>query len=125
MCSPNRPAILFFPDAVCRMQLSQTDAATLLRLLLLAPVLEEWVIRAGLHAGLLRKGLAAHWTVALAAGAFSLLHAASGWFAMAAVFLPGIALGLLYQWRPDWRICAAAHSAMNALGMTFCSFYMH
>lgn len=108
---------------MCGPQLSSTDAATLLRLLVLAPVLEEWVMRAGLQHWLLQRQFGTARTVLATAAAFSLLHAASGPVAALAVFAPGLALGLLYQRTRDWRLCAAVHSLMNAFAMNFCSFF--
>jgi membrane protease YdiL (CAAX protease family) len=107
---------------LCTPRLSSPDAGTLFRLLLLAPLLEEWIVRAGLHEWLLRRKCAALLALLACAAAFSLLHAASGALAMAAVFGPGLALGVLYQrWR-DWRWCALAHALMNGSALIFCSF---
>ena len=124
--------LLLLP-ALCGPSLLKSDPATLLRLLVLAPLLEEWIVRAGLQEWLMRRYCAAHGVpaagtaraaAALAilapAAAFSLLHAGAGWFAAAAVFPPGLALSLLYwRWR-DWRLCAAAHALCNGYALIFC-----
>ncbi|CAN7298473.1 JDVT-CTERM system glutamic-type intramembrane protease [Pseudoduganella sp. LjRoot289] len=138
---PVDTALLALP-ALCGAPLLKTDPATLLRLLLLAPLLEEWIVRAGLQEWLMRRSplpapargagsgsgsgsgsgrTVAVLTVLIPAACFSLLHIGAGWGAAAAVFLPGLALGLLYRrWR-DWRLCAAVHALCNGYALTFCN----
>lgn len=122
--------LLLLP-ALCGPSLLKTDPATLLRLLVLAPLLEEWIVRAGPQEWLMRRVaasgagpaalLAPMAAVLVPAVCFSLLHLGAGWFAAAAVFPPGLALGLLYwRWR-DWRLCAAAHALCNGFALIFCS----
>src|SRR5690349_24562557 len=102
------PFLAFFPgQLVCTGQLLAPDAAALARLLLLAPVLEEWVVRAGLQEWLIRRS--APVPVVVSAAAFALLHVGSGWHAAGLVLAPGLALALLYQRGRDWRWCALAH----------------
>ena len=120
---PFMPSIaLLSSQLVCRGQVVAPDAAALVRLLLLAPVLEEWVVRAGLQEWLIRRtdGRARAASVALSAAAFALLHAGSGWRAVLLVLAPGLVLALLYQSRRDWRLCALAHCGMNALALGGC-----
>lgn len=120
---PLTPSIaLLSSQLVCRGQVVAPDAAALARLLLLAPVLEEWVVRAGLQEWLIRRtdGRARAASVALSAAAFALLHAGSGWRAVLLVLTPGLVLALLYQRRRDWRLCALAHCGMNALALGGC-----
>ena len=120
---PLTPSIaLLSSQLVCRGQIVAPDAAALARLLLLAPVLEEWVVRAGLQEWLIRRtdGRARAASVALSAAAFALLHAGSGWRAVLLVLAPGLVLALLYQCRRDWRLCALAHCGMNALALGGC-----
>jgi membrane protease YdiL (CAAX protease family) len=107
-------------SAVCGPALLSPDPPALLRLLLLAPLLEEWVVRAGLHAWLLaRCGPPA--ALLASAAAFSALHLGSGPLAAALVFGPGLAFGLAYQrWR-DWRLCALLHGACNAWALSMCA----
>ncbi len=97
---------------------------TVLRLLLLGPVLEEWIIRAGLQQWLAGKVGQAKWQqaglVVLPALAFSLLHVRAGHVSAALVFIPGLALGWLYAWKKDWRICALAHGFFNLVFLNFC-----
>jgi hypothetical protein len=93
--------VLLSSHLVCRGQVVAPDAAALARLLLLAPVLEEWVVRAGLQEWLIRR--------------------ADGQTRAAPVALsPGLVLALLYQHRRDWRLCALAHCGMNALALGGC-----
>ncbi|UGQ46913.1 JDVT-CTERM system glutamic-type intramembrane protease MrtJ [Massilia endophytica] len=110
--------------ALCGPALSHPHPADLLRLLLLAPLLEEWIVRAGLQAWLLqRPAFAASYAAApaLSAAAFSVLHLGAGWQAAALVFGPGLALGLVYQrWR-DWRLCAVLHALFNAAAVSVCT----
>jgi membrane protease YdiL (CAAX protease family) len=117
---------------VCTGQVAAPDAAALARLLLLAPVLEEWVIRAGLQEWLIRR----RWpdkvgdgrvpgalsAAALSAAAFGLLHLGSGWHAALMVLPPGLMLALLYQRNRDWRLCALLHCGLNALALGGCAF---
>ena len=107
---------------VCTGQVVAPDAAALARLLLLAPLLEEWVVRAGLQEWMIRRtgtqsGAA---PVAWSAAAFALLHLGSGWRAALLVLGPGVVLALLYQRSRDWRLCALLHCGMNALALVGC-----
>lgn len=101
------------------------DPAILLRLLLLAPLLEEWVIRAGLQEWLLRRQRDRALTLLAPAAAFSLLHLGAGWQAASAVFLPGLALGLIFRrWR-DWRLCALVHALFNGFALASCGLNIY
>jgi membrane protease YdiL (CAAX protease family) len=120
-----------FPPLVCTGQVAAPDGAALVRLLVVAPLLEEWVVRAGLQEWLIRRTRAAAADrpfpaadavpVALSAIAFALLHLGSGWHAVVAVLAPGLALALLYQVRRDWRLCALVHAGMNAVALGGCA----
>ena len=114
--------VLMSKHLVCTGQVIAPDAAALARLLLLAPVLEEWVVRAGLQEWLIRRpgGQNGAVPVALSAAAFALLHLGSGWRAVGLVLAPGLVLALLYQRSRDWRLCALAHCGMNALALGGC-----
>ncbi|KQQ32809.1 hypothetical protein ASF61_13735 [Duganella sp. Leaf126] len=92
------------------------------RLLLLSPLLEETVVRAGLQEWLMRRSSAAVWPALASAAAFSLLHLGSGWQAALAVLAPGLVLAMLYARTRSWRWCALAHSGMNAFAISVCSF---
>ena len=110
---------------VCRGQVLAPDAAAFARLLLLAPVLEEWVVRAGMQEWLIRRGAAfgVHGglaPVALSAAVFGLLHLGSGWRVVLLVLAPGLVLALLYQRSRDWRLCALLHCGMNAVALSAC-----
>ena len=106
---------------VCGAQLLHPDPAIVLRLLLLAPLLEEWIVRAGLQEWLLRRypGAGAL-ALGVSAAAFSLLHLAAGPLAAAWVLLPGLALGWLYGRRRDWRLCALVHALFNCFALSTC-----
>jgi uncharacterized protein len=108
----------------CAGQLASPDAAALARLLLLAPLLEEWVVRAGLQEWLVRRqrpGTAGVAPVAWSTAAFGLLHIGSGWLAALLVLAPGLAMALVYRrWR-DWRPCALLHCGLNALAIGACA----
>ena len=111
--------------ALCGPQLLHADPAALLRLLVLAPLLEEWIVRAGLQAWLHGRRAGPALELLAPALVFCLLHAGSGWGAVAAVFGPALTLGWLYRrWR-SWQLCAGVHSLMNAFALTFCSLNTH
>ena len=97
----------------------QPDAAALARLLLVAPVLEEWVVRAGLQEWLIRRRQRAD--VAWSAAAFALLHLGAGWRAALLVLAPGLLLAWLYRRSRDWRLCVLLHCGMNALALGGCA----
>ena len=85
--------------------------------LLIAPVLEEATFRAGLHDGLLHRGVAPWLANLMTAFAFSAAHMLLlGTSAQTAlVVLPALLIGAAYnRWR-RLRICIALHMAMNAL----------
>jgi membrane protease YdiL (CAAX protease family) len=107
--------------SVCSTQLLDPDLSTVLRLLLLAPLLEEWIMRAGVQEWLMRRHPGADALALLApATVFSLLHLGAGAANAAAVFLPGLALGWLYLRRRDWRLCALLHALFNTFALTAC-----
>lgn len=102
------------------------DLGVVLRLLLLAPLLEEWILRAGLQEWMLRhlprpdlrtRMLA----VVIPALAFSLLHIGAGIAAAGAVFLPGLVLGMIYLRTRKWWMCALMHLSFNAFALAFCA----
>jgi|GEM_PF-740365 len=130
------PFLLAPASTFCTRQLMLPDAGVWFRLLLLAPLLEEWVVRAGLQEWLIvaiaRAPAAAPtrwWSgmsvapalpVLVSAAAFGLLHLGSGWPAALAVTAPGLVLALLYQRGRDWRWCALVHGLFNLFALTFC-----
>jgi len=85
-------------------------------LLVLAPLTEELVFRAGLQEGLLRR-LRTPWIAnALTALVFASLHVLVRGDAMAmAVAVPALLIGALYQRTRSLWPCIALHAAMNAL----------
>ena len=105
----------------CGPQLLGPDPAALVRLLVLAPLLEEWVLRAGVHEWWLRRHLNATAGLFTCALLFCVLHTGAGWQAALAVGGPALVLGMVYQrWR-SWPLCAAGHSAMNAFALAACN----
>lgn len=107
--------------ALCGAQLRAADAGTWLRLLLLAPALEECVVRAGLQEWLTRRlAPASPAPVLVSTLTFGALHLASGWPHALAVMAPGLALALLYRRTRSWRWCALAHGGSNAFALLVC-----
>ena len=97
-----------------------TAAATpwpLVVALIIAPVLEEMVFRAGLHDGLLHDGAAPWLANLLTALAFAVAHmlllGASAQTAL--VVLPALLIGAAYNHWRRLRVCIALHMSMNAL----------
>ncbi|HMC14598.1 MAG TPA: JDVT-CTERM system glutamic-type intramembrane protease [Albitalea sp.] len=85
-------------------------------LLVIAPLVEESLFRAGLHEGLLRRQWvpwAANLATALAFGAVHVLVRADvhGWL----VVVPSLVIGQVYGMRRRLRDCVVLHAAMNAL----------
>lgn len=85
-------------------------------LLVLAPLLEETVFRAGLQEALLRRWHALpHAANAVTAAAFGVAHAIVRSDAAAfGVALPALLIGAVYQRTGRLRLCVALHAAMNA-----------
>lgn len=85
-------------------------------LLVVAPLLEEAVFRAGLQDLLLRHTRPVWRANLLTALAFGLAHAALRGDAWAfAVAIPALLLGRVYERTRQLRLCVALHAAMNAL----------
>lgn len=83
-------------------------------LLLLAPLSEELVFRAGLQQQLIQRGQRPAVAVGLTAAAFALLHGLNRGAALGlAVLVPALLLGLLYQRSRSLPACVALHAAMN------------
>ncbi|MGZ3182953.1 MAG: JDVT-CTERM system glutamic-type intramembrane protease MrtJ [Telluria sp.] len=96
-------------------ELHHPSAWTWARLLLAAPLLEEWVLRAGLQHWLaLRRPRPAWFAGAASALAFAALHWRYGWPFAAGTLAPGCVMSGIYHRSRDWRLCALAHGAMNA-----------
>src|SRR5471032_1161327 len=130
------PFLLAPASTFCTRQLMLPDVGVWFRLLLLAPLLEEWVVRAGLQEWLIvataggatappaRTRSVASAISALpvmaSAAAFGLLHLGAGWLVALAVAAPGLALALIYQRGRDWRWCALAHGLFNLFALTVC-----
>jgi membrane protease YdiL (CAAX protease family) len=88
----------------------------LVMLLMLAPLLEESIFRAGLQEALLRRWHSRpHMVNAVTATAFGLAHAIVRADAAAfAVVLPALLIGAVYQRTGRLRQCVVLHAAMNA-----------
>jgi membrane protease YdiL (CAAX protease family) len=83
-------------------------------LLVLAPVIEELLFRAGLQETLLRRGLRPLWANLATTLAFALLHGLTrSWPLAAAVLLPSLLLGQVYQGSRRLAPVVALHAAMN------------
>lgn len=103
----------------CRPALLTPGPLDIARLLLLAPLLEEWIMRAGVHHYLLQRYSPAA-ALCLSSVLFAALHGSAGWQQVALVFWPGLLFGIAYQrWR-DWRLCALLHGLSNACAIAFC-----
>lgn len=91
-------------------------AQRVLTLLLLAPLLEEAIFRAGLQEALLRRWQSHPCLVnAATAAAFGLAHVAIRVdLAAFSVALPALLIGEVYQRTGRLRLCVALHAAMNA-----------
>ena len=92
-------------------------------MLVLAPLLEEAVFRAGLQEALLRRwhGLTLL-ANAVTAAAFSLAHViVRGDAAAFAMVLPALLIGAIYQRTRSVTACTAVHAAMNGLWLALAS----
>ena len=85
-------------------------------LLLLAPLIEEALFRAGVQETLIHAGQTPRVCIVITALLFALAHllASPGWLAAGTV-LPGLVLGLVYQRTRSVAHCALLHAAMNAV----------
>jgi hypothetical protein len=87
---------------------------TCLLLLVIAPVLEEVVFRAGLQEALLRRHIHSLAGTVGTAMAFALLHGFTrSWLLAAWVFVPGLVLGAVYAHTRRLGPVVVLHSAMN------------
>ena len=130
--SPALLTAIALSSRICRGPLLWTEPLPLLWLACGAPLLEEWVFRAGLQDYLLHRAsrrllpgarVSLH-TQALAIGMtavpFALLHLARG-IDTALMVLPMTLLsGWLYQNTRSWFACAGLHSTANVLAWLAC-----
>ena len=92
-------------------------------LLLIAPLLEEAIFRAGLQEALLRRWQHPLLANVVTAVAFGLAHAALRGEAIAfAAALPALLIGALYQRTGRLRHCIVLHAAMNAAWLAWASW---
>jgi membrane protease YdiL (CAAX protease family) len=95
--------------------LALPTALQLALLVVAAPALEEVVFRGGLQEALLGRVSPAA-ANACTATAFALAHGVTrSWWLAAAVVVPAVALGWLYQRERRVGPCIAAHAAMNLI----------
>jgi membrane protease YdiL (CAAX protease family) len=93
-----------------------SDQAAIARLLVLSPVAEETIFRAGLQESLHRSALAPTLANAAAALAFAAAHVAlRPGLAAALTLLPALACGALYARCRRVAPCIALHSLFNAI----------
>jgi membrane protease YdiL (CAAX protease family) len=93
-----------------------SSGARIAVLLVIAPLVEESLFRAGLHEWLLRRRTApwaANLATALAFGAMHALVRADA--AALFVVVPALVIGQVYGMRRRLRDCVVLHAAMNAL----------
>jgi membrane protease YdiL (CAAX protease family) len=94
--------------------MAMPDGQGLWMLLLVAPVLEEIVFRAGLQAGLVRRGWRPGLAIVVASAAFAAWHLAAGQGPAAlAVLLPSLVFGHAYA-RHGLACAMACHAWFNA-----------
>jgi cytochrome c553 len=88
----------------------------LAHLLILAPFLEEYVLRAGLHQALLTHVRSTYLRIILVASVFAAMHIFRGaWWLALALIPTGLAIGWLYERRRMWTHCALMHAALNLI----------
>ena len=111
--------------AETRMVVAHLDAATvtLLKVLIVAPIVEEFFFRGFVHAGLLtRGGVLGRPPVAIGITAlgFGAAHLWLGtWAHAAAVTLPALAIGCVYQRTRSVWACVALHAIFNLMSITW------
>jgi membrane protease YdiL (CAAX protease family) len=89
-------------------------------LLVVSPLLEELVFRAGVQEALLRQRVPGPAANVLATLAFAALHGVTrSWPLAAAVLLPSLVLGALYQRTRRPMPVVLAHAAMNLCWLAF------
>ena len=115
----------------CQGPMLWRHAGQLMWLVLCAPLLEEWVLRAGVQEFLLSRPQRAHagaapalrhrlLSVLATALLFGAGHAGRGWTTAAMVLPMALLIGLVYLQTRDWFCCACAHMAANAYGWLAC-----
>jgi membrane protease YdiL (CAAX protease family) len=118
---------LFSSDVLCPANVQTMLLMDGMRLLVLAPFLEECVFRLGVQHYLIQhrvtqaKGSA--WQAVLFSSLlFSLMHIGQGSIAVCAVFLPGLALAFLYQIKRSFFLCVLTHSFFNGALLLVCKW---
>jgi membrane protease YdiL (CAAX protease family) len=114
---PLLPALLLLLPLAGAWLTSQAPGAPRLWVwLLMAPLIEEIVFRAGLQETLLRRGQSAWAANLVTAACFTAAHVLLRGDALAwAVCVPALLLGCVYAQTRQLRWCVVLHAAMNGL----------
>lgn len=115
----------FANSFLCQGPLLWQRPEQLLWLLVLAPLVEEWVIRAGLQEALLQRAAppasrARLGSVLLSSLAFCALHASRGWGTALMVAPVSLLIGTVYARRRNWLACACLHATGNLAAWAAC-----
>jgi uncharacterized protein len=95
-------------------------------MLLIAPVLEEYVLRDGLQTALFhrlnnnRPSVASRLAIIVSALTFATFHMQHGFVAAVSVVPPALVIGALYQRTRSWRSCALVHAMFNSIALMSC-----
>jgi membrane protease YdiL (CAAX protease family) len=115
-------AALLAGSVGCARRLVAPTAADALLLLAAGPVIEEWLLRAGLqHTLLARFPAGGPWIEAVVALVAALAHGRLGLSAAVGVVGPALCLGIVYRGTRDWRACAVLHAVFNGAALLACS----
>lgn len=119
-------------SAVCSGPLLWHEPWSLAWLFIGAPMLEEWVLRAGLQEFLMRQA-SVRWgrsvagargvqglVVLAVAAVFFMLHLGRGVATASMVTPVAVLLGLVYGSTRRWLVCAGVHALGNALAWQVC-----
>ncbi|MGH2723883.1 MAG: lysostaphin resistance A-like protein [Actinomycetota bacterium] len=82
-----------------------------------APFGEETFFRGFLYGGL-KKRIGLGWAAIVSSGFFAAVHAPQGGALVPAMFVVGMLLALLYEWRGSLAASMAGHAAFNIIGFT-------
>ncbi|MDD0838089.1 CPBP family glutamic-type intramembrane protease [Curvibacter sp. HBC61] len=123
------PAVAAWAALSGGFRLALPDLGSAVVALLIAPLLEEWVLRSGLQQGLSQLGSPGTGqgpryaggpglAVAVSTVAFALIHldevSWTAWVRCLPWLLPGLVLALVWCWRQRLSDCVAMHAYFNA-----------
>jgi uncharacterized protein len=100
-----------------------TSWQTLVLLLLIAPVFEEFFLRHGVQNQLREMRLPTTGILLIPAAVFGLMHLHRGIAQMISVIPLGLLSSLLYQRAKSWRKCAALHAIANSSWLLLANNY--